>query len=136
MLSILIIQKMKVICILVMITLNLGALGKFYYCTPELWSFDNIKVVLYTVHKMNFYLFSLTHSTMKRLAVVPYGGIIMDVVAIFLVVTVIMQVMITVITPKLLIHSILIQFHINLDFVIFLSAELLRDVVQLPWNKR
>ena len=69
---------------------------------------------------------------MKRLAVVPYGGIIMDVVAIFLVVTVIMQVMITVITPKLLIHSILIQFHINLDFVIFLSAELLRDVVQLP----
>ena len=69
---------------------------------------------------------------MKRLAVVPYGGIIMDVVAIFLVVTVIMQVMITVITPKLLIHSILIQFHINLDFVIFLSAELLRDAVQLP----
>ena len=68
---------------------------------------------------------------MKRLAVAPYGGIIMDVVAIFLVVTVIMQVMITVITLKLLIHSILIQFHINLDFVIFLSAELLRDVVQL-----
>ena len=81
---------------------------------------------------MNFYLFSLNHSLIKTLAVAPYGGTIMDVVAISLVVTVIMQVMITVITPKLLIHSILIQFHINLDFVIFLSAELLRDVVQLP----
>ena len=81
---------------------------------------------------MNFYLFSLTHSTIKRLAVAPYGGIIMDVVAISLVVTVIMQVMITVITLKLLIHSVLIHFHMDLDFVIFLSAALLRDVVQLP----
>ena len=80
---------------------------------------------------MNFYQFSLTHSTMKRLAVVPYGGIIMDVVAIFLVVTVIMQVMITVITLQLLIHLVLIHFHMGLDFVIFLSAALLKDVVQL-----
>ena len=64
----------------------------------------SFKVVPYRIHEMNFYLFSLTHSTIKRLAVAPYGGTIMDVVAISLVVTVIMQVMISVITLKLTIH--------------------------------
>ena len=65
------------------------------------------------------------------LVVAPYGLIITDAVAIFLVVTVIMQVMITVITLQLLIHLVLIHFHMGLDFVIFLSAALLKDVVQL-----
>ena len=117
-----------------MIALNLGALGKLYYCfqTYHLLIFLKKKDVLNRIHEMNFYLFSLTYSTLKTLAVAPYGGIIMDAVAIFSVVTVIMQVMITVITLKLLIHLVLIHFHMGLDFVIFLSAALLKDVVQLP----